>query len=75
MMYTINYILFAYILTSFSILVIINMFNLNKVYTKLNSDEHENFIEIDEESYYESYEEDNNNVANNNIDSNLLPTL
>ena len=75
MMYTINYILFAYILTSFSILVIINMFNLNKVYTKLNSDEHENFIEIDEESYYESYEEDNNKVVNNKIDSNLLPTL
>ena len=74
-MYTINYILFAYILTSFSILVIINMFNLNKVYTKLNSDEHENFIEIDEESYYESYEEDNNKVVNNKIDSNLLPTL
>ena len=75
MMYTINYILFAYILTSFSILVIINMFNLNKVYTKLNSDEHENFIVTDEESYYESYEEDNNKVVNNKIDSNLLPTL
>ena len=69
MMYIINSILLVYILTSISIIGLVRLFDLNKVYNKLNSQEYENCCITnlhysDEESYNDNYDNEAVNVIN-----------